>query len=110
KLLEFTPEEPLVLWRVGRIVKTALDDLPPGHDKNVKHLAVLWADASGINEHQVTQLLRTHHRHVRRNPATNTNAHHVHWGKRLLLQEPVVEHRLMGNGLDPFRTGGLPIT
>src|SRR5262245_3686497 len=57
----------------------------------------------------MTQLLRTHHRHVCCNPATNTKAHHVHGCKRLLLQKPVIEHGLMGNSLDPVRTGGLPI-
>src|SRR5947208_16152212 len=108
KLLGLTPEEALVLRSGGGVVKTAVDDLPPGRDKNVKYVAMLGADASGINEHQVTQLLRTHHRHVRRNPATDTNTHHVDWCERLFLQEPVVEHGLMGNGLYPFRAGGLP--
>ena len=94
---------------MGRIVKTPLDHLPPGRDKNVKDFAVLRADASGINQHQVPYMLGTHHRHLSGNPAADADADDVHGCERLLLEEPVIEHGLMWNGFHPLRTGRLPI-
>jgi hypothetical protein len=94
---------------VSRIVKAPLDHLSPGCDKDVKYFAVLWADASGINQRQVPYVLGTHHRHLGGNPAADAEADDVHGCERLLLEEPVIEHGLMWNGFHPCRTGRLPI-
>ena len=47
--------------------------------------------------------MRTHHRHVGGNPATDAEADNINRRQALLFDKPMVKRRLMGNRRQPFR-------